>query len=59
MATINKKVTLGSGYEGVVDIEVELISVVTELKKERKEKKSFKEESISLKTQLEEGKRKE
>jgi hypothetical protein len=40
-----------------VDLEVELISSLTELKKEKKKNKSFKEEIISLKTQLEEGKR--
>jgi hypothetical protein len=35
-----------------VDFEEELISVLTELKKGRKKNKSFKEEKISLKTQL-------
>jgi hypothetical protein len=59
MATENKKRTLESEEEGEVDLEEELISALTELKKERKKNKSFKEENISLKTQLEEGKRKE
>jgi hypothetical protein len=51
MDTKNKK----NDEEGEVDFEVELINALTELKKERKKNKSFKEE----KTQLEEGKRKE
>jgi hypothetical protein len=42
-----------------VDLEVELISSLTKLKKERKKKKSFKEQIISFKTQFEEGNRKE
>jgi hypothetical protein len=41
-----------------VDLEVELISALTKLKKERKKKKSFKEQIISFKTQFEEGNRK-
>jgi hypothetical protein len=42
-----------------VDIEVELISALTKLNKERKKNKAFKEENIHLRTLLEEGKRKE
>jgi hypothetical protein len=45
--------------EGEVDLEVELMCGLTKLKKQRKKNKSFKEEIISLKTRLEEGKRKE
>jgi hypothetical protein len=39
MATKNKKITLESKEEGLVDIEAELISVVIEIKKERKKNK--------------------
>ena len=60
MARENKKRTFESDEEeGEVDLKVELTSSLTELKKERKKNKSFKEEIISLKTQLEEGKRME
>ena len=38
-----------------MDLEVELISALTEMKKERKNNKLFKEENIYLKNQLEEG----
>jgi hypothetical protein len=55
----NKKRTFESEEEGEVDIEEELINSLNELKKERKKKKSFKEEIILVKSQLEEGKRKE
>jgi flagellar hook-basal body complex protein FliE len=48
MDTKNKK----NDEEGEVDFEAELINALTELKKERKK-------NIYLKTQLEEGKRKE
>ena len=54
MATENNK-----NDEGEVDLEGKLISSLTELKKERKKNKSFKEENIFWKIQLEEGKRKE
>jgi hypothetical protein len=56
MATQTKKRTHESNEEGEVDLATKLISDLTELKKERKTKKSFKEEIISLKIQLEEGK---
>jgi hypothetical protein len=54
MAMENKKRTSERDEEGEVDLEAELISSLTKLKKERKKNKSFKEENISLKTQLEE-----
>jgi hypothetical protein len=59
MAAENKKTIPESEEEGEVDLDAELISALTKLKKERKKNKSFKEENIFLKTQLEEGKRKE
>jgi hypothetical protein len=59
MVTKNKKRTHEREEEGEVDLEENLISVLTKIKKGRKKTKSFKEENISLKTQLEEGKRKE
>ena len=59
MAAENKKTIPESEEEGEVDLVEELISALTEMKKERKKNKSFKEENVSLKTQLEEGKRKQ
>jgi hypothetical protein len=53
VATKNKKRTPERKEEGDVDLEEELISSLTELKKERKKNKSFKEENISFETQLE------
>jgi hypothetical protein len=57
MAMENKKRTSESDEEAEVDIEEILISALIDLKKERKKNKSFKEETISLKIHLEEGKR--
>jgi hypothetical protein len=60
MATKTKKITFESDEEEVeVDLEERLISSLTKLKKERKKNKSFKEETVSLKTQLEEGNKRE
>jgi hypothetical protein len=60
MATETKKRTHESDKEqGELYLQEELINDLTKLKKERKKNKSFKEEIVSLKTQLEEGKKME
>jgi hypothetical protein len=59
MVVENKKITIEREEQGEVYLEAESINSLSELMKEMKKNKSFKKEIISLKTHLEEGKRKE